>query len=125
MSGLPSRCCAWSENWRVQYLINRRKPLKLKRMAPVAVLAAGALVLSACTGGSSEGNGADTNGGSEETDNNGETAGEYEGTDKEDLGDITTAEGDVKFSVGGTEWTGRSEERRVGKEGRWPGEMRQ
>ena len=80
--------------------------MKLKRMAPVAVLAAGALVLSACTGGSSEGNGADTNGGSEETDNNGETAGEYEGTDKEDLGDITTAEGDVKFSVGGTEWTG-------------------
>src|SRR5690625_4005471 len=80
-------------------------------MAPVAMLAAGALVLSACTGGSSEGGsdpsntgGSTDNGGSSD---NGETGGsDYEGTDKEDLGDITTASGEVKFSVGGTEWQG-------------------
>src|SRR5690625_706001 len=75
-------------------------------MAPVAMFAAGALVLSACTGGSSDGgsepnaNGGGTDGG------NGETSAPYEGTDKEDLGDITTAAGDIKFSVGGTEWQG-------------------
>src|SRR5690625_510873 len=75
-------------------------------MAPVAMFAAGALVLSACTGGSPNGgsepdaNGGGTDGG------NGETSAPYEGTDKEDLGDITTAAGDIKFSVGGTEWQG-------------------
>src|SRR5690625_2545937 len=75
-------------------------------MAPVAMFAAGALVLSACTGGSSDGGSEPGANRARTTAGDGATSAPYEGTDKEDLGDITTAAGDIKFSVGGTEWQG-------------------
>ncbi|WP_245866965.1 ABC transporter family substrate-binding protein [Serinibacter salmoneus] len=75
----------------------------------VAVMAATALVLSACTSGSSDDEATDaaTDETSEETDETG--SGEevmYEGTDKEDLGDITTKDDTVSFSLGEDEWLG-------------------
>ncbi len=86
----------------------------------MAIVAAGALVLSGCTsggdddsadggdnggtaGGEENGDGGDDGG--DETDG-GDGGGEYEGTDKEDLGDIETQDEDVYFSVGADEWTG-------------------
>lgn len=84
--------------------------MKIRKMTGgVALVAATALVLSACTSGSSDEDSTDTatDESSEGTDEGG--SGEeamYEGTDKEDLGDITTKDDTVSFSLGEDEWLG-------------------
>ncbi len=81
--------------------------MKIRRTAQAAaVLAAGSLVLAACTSPSdNEGSGdstEDTTATEDTTDGSGEAA----TTAKEDLGDIQTVEGDIFYSTGQDEFTG-------------------
>lgn len=80
--------------------------MKIRRTAKaVAVLAVGSLALAACTSPAEEDG--DTNGGDQQTDDTTDDGGPaHEGTDKADLGDITTVEGDIFFSTGQDEFTG-------------------
>lgn len=92
----------------------------------MAIVAAGALVLSGCTSGTTEDDPTSDNGTTqdstddgtdstapaggddgEETSGGGETGGEAAGdTAKQDLGEITTTEGNIFYSVGPDEWAG-------------------
>lgn len=82
--------------------------MKIRRTAQAAaVLAAGSLVLAACTSPSDDGDtgntGDDT--ATEDSTTDGESGG-AETTAKEDLGDIQTVEGDIFYSTGQDEFTG-------------------
>lgn len=83
--------------------------MKIRRTAQAAaVLAAGSLVLAACTSSPSDnGDSPDTgdDATAEETDSDSDGAA-YEGTDKEDLGDVETADGEIYYSIGQDEWSG-------------------
>lgn len=83
--------------------------MKIRRTAQtVAVLAAGSLVLAACTSAGDNGDTTPDTGDdatAEETDGDSDGAA-YEGTDKEDLGDVQTVEGEIFFSTGQDEFTG-------------------
>ncbi|WP_235866377.1 ABC transporter substrate-binding protein [Serinibacter arcticus] len=76
--------------------------------AGIAVVAATALVLSACTSSPSEEE--TTSAGddetSETTDPSSEPTETYEGTDKQDLGDVTTVDDSISYSLGEDEWLG-------------------
>lgn len=76
--------------------------MKIRRTAQAAaVLAAGSLVLAACTSSPDDSSSDD-----QTTAGGGGSEGSYEGTDKEDLGDIQTVEGDIFYSTGQDEFTG-------------------
>jgi len=80
--------------------------LKIRRTAQAAaVLAAGSLVLAACTSPSDDGDTGDT-GDDTATEDTTDGSGEAETTAKEDLGDIQTVEGDIFYSTGQDEFTG-------------------
>ncbi|GMA30568.1 ABC transporter family substrate-binding protein [Litorihabitans aurantiacus] len=75
--------------------------------AGMAVVAATALVLSACTSTpQGDGDETPTDGGSSDTGTGGGSGEAYEGTDKEDLGDITTVDDTISYSLGEDEWLG-------------------
>lgn len=75
--------------------------MKIRRTAAaVSAVTVSALLLAAC--GTSQPDGDDANGGDD--DSNG--GAEYEGTDKEDIGDVTPADDDIYYSIGADEWTG-------------------
>ncbi|MEE6283119.1 ABC transporter substrate-binding protein [Georgenia sunbinii] len=79
--------------------------MKIRRTAQaVAVLAAGSLALAACTSPADDDNG-DTTGGDDQTEDTG-GGDTHEGTDKADLGDVSTVQGDIFFSTGQDEFTG-------------------
>src|SRR5699024_9517559 len=104
---------------------SRGGTLKIRRTT-MAIVAAGALVLSACTSGTEEEDptqdegssaeeGSEDDGGesaapgddSEATSDGGEEAGgETPDTAKPDLGDITTKQDEISYSVGADEWAG-------------------
>ena len=80
--------------------------MKIRRTAQAAaVLAAGSLVLAACTSPSDD---SDTGNTGDDTATEDSTGGETgaEGTAKADLGDIQTVEGDIFYSTGQDEFTG-------------------
>ena len=84
--------------------------MKIRRTAQAAaVLAAGSLVLAACTSGPSDNGDTTPDTGddatAEETDGDSDGAA-YEGTDKEALGDIQTVDDEIFFSTGQDEFTG-------------------
>ncbi len=77
--------------------------------AGMAVVAATALVLSACTsspGGDDPTTGETTSGETESSDPSAEPTEAYDGTDKQDLGDITTVDDTISYSLGEDEWLG-------------------
>ncbi len=82
--------------------------MKIRRTAQAAaVLAAGSLVLAACTSSpSDDGDTGDTGDDTATEDTTGDDAGSAEGTAKADLGDIQTVEGNIFYSTGQDEFTG-------------------
>jgi len=81
--------------------------LKIRRTAQAAaVLAAGSLVLAACTSPSDNEGSGDSTEDTTATEDTTEGSGEDAGTAKADLGDVQTVEGDIFFSTGQDEFTG-------------------
>lgn len=77
----------------------------------MAIVAAGALALTACTSDSGDSDTGAEDGGTDSTDSAEDSAdpsageaGAVEGTDKPDLGDVTTADDEIFYSVGEVEW---------------------
>ncbi|MGB7425491.1 MAG: ABC transporter substrate-binding protein [Ornithinimicrobium sp.] len=77
--------------------------MKIRRTT-MAIAAAGALVLSACTSGSDDSESGAGSEGSEESAGSEEGGSEEEVLEKPDLGDITTADDQITYSVGEVEW---------------------
>lgn len=81
--------------------------MKIRRTAQAAaVLAAGSLVLAACTSPSDNGDTPDTGDDATQEETDDGDSGEPTSTAKADLGDIQTVEGEIFFSTGQDEFTG-------------------